>query len=97
MGTDQGLFRSQAPLSEVPDPRFARVENQPPLTQSRAIHVDRHGTVWIASIEEGLMLLKDGVFTVYTTKDGLLHNAVRGIVEDAAATCGWAPAAASTG
>ena len=26
---------------------------------------------------------QDGVFTVYTTKDGLLHNAVRGIVEDA--------------
>ena len=29
------------------------------------------------------MRLKDGAFTVYTTKDGLLHNAVRGIVEDA--------------
>jgi ligand-binding sensor domain-containing protein/signal transduction histidine kinase len=84
VGTDAGIYRSRAPLGEA-IPQFQRVENQPsPTIQARAMFVDRAGTLWIGSVMEGLVRYQGGAFTVYTTKDGLLHNAVRGIVEDRA-------------
>jgi ligand-binding sensor domain-containing protein/signal transduction histidine kinase len=84
VGTDFGLYRSREPLSDDRGmPRFVKVENQPtPAVQARSLYVDRAGTVWIASVREGLVRYRDGAFTVYTTRDGLLHDAVRGIRED---------------
>jgi ligand-binding sensor domain-containing protein/signal transduction histidine kinase len=82
VGTDAGVFRSRAALAAA-EPRFERVPNQPARTvQARAMYVDREGAVWIGSVLEGVARHADGVFTVYTTKDGLLHDAVRGIVQD---------------
>ena len=87
VATDGGLYRSTVPLGP-PDavfrPRFVPVENQPPVVQPRALYRDRRGAIWLATLEEGLMRYQDGVFTVYTTADGLLNGSVRGIAEDQA-------------
>jgi ligand-binding sensor domain-containing protein/signal transduction histidine kinase len=82
VGTDDGIYRSRAPLG-AGIPTFTRVENQPtPTIQARVMYVDPAGVLWIGSVGEGLVRYADGAFTVYTTKDGLLHNAVRGIQQD---------------
>ncbi len=47
-----------------------------------AIHEDRSGNLWYGTLEQGLLKLRDGVTTAYTTKDGLPHNSVRAIYED---------------
>ena len=83
VGSDAGIYRSQAPLATSAEPRFERVPNQPARTvQARAMFVDRDGAVWIGSVLEGVVRHQAGVFTVYTTRDGLLHDAVRGIIQD---------------
>jgi ligand-binding sensor domain-containing protein/signal transduction histidine kinase len=84
VGTDAGLYRSLGPLpADGTLPRFARVPDQPPpMLQARVMHLDDDGTFWIGASLEGLVRYRDSVFTTYTTKDGLLHNAVRGIVRD---------------
>lgn len=48
----------------------------------RAIHQDSDGILWFGSYGGGLVRLKDGNFTVYTTADGLFDNIVSQIVED---------------
>jgi ligand-binding sensor domain-containing protein/signal transduction histidine kinase len=87
VGTDVGLYRSLTPLDgeRVEIPRFAPVPDQPMARlQSRGMLVDRAGTVWIATVRNGLMAFRDGRFTVYTTRDGLLDDVVRGLREDGA-------------
>src|SRR5262249_19553180 len=39
-----------------------------------AVHRARHGAIWAGTISRGASRLKDGVFTTYTTKDGLASN-----------------------
>jgi PAS domain S-box-containing protein len=48
----------------------------------RVIHQDRDGAIWMGTNAEGLCRYKDGRFTTWTTKDGLPHDAVRGLDED---------------
>ena len=43
--------------------------------------LSRTGTLWIGG-REGLTSYKDGVFTTYTTKDGLPDNDVKAVLED---------------
>ena len=43
---------------------------------------DGEGNLWIRSEPDGLIRYRDGVFTTYTTADGLPHNNVRGFAVD---------------
>jgi ligand-binding sensor domain-containing protein/signal transduction histidine kinase len=45
---------------------------------------DRAGNLWVGTWDSGLYRLKDGKSTVYTTRDGLLHNVVWQVLEDQA-------------
>ena len=86
VGSDTGLYRSRAPLAQGP-PALVRVPDQPARTiETRVMFLDRDGALWIGAVLEGLVRYRDGAFTVFTTKDGLLHNAVRGIQQDRSGT-----------
>ena len=47
-----------------------------------AVYEARDGTVWAASLNDGVSALKGGHFTNYTTASGLPSNAVSSIVQD---------------
>ena len=55
--------------------------NSKGLTSNRfsTLFEDTDGTLWIGTIDGGLTRLSDGVFTTFTTADGLPHNAIRHI------------------
>ncbi|MEJ7710441.1 MAG: two-component regulator propeller domain-containing protein [Pyrinomonadaceae bacterium] len=42
----------------------------------------RDGSLWIGTLGGGLIRLKEGKFTSYTTQEGLLHDDVRTVYED---------------
>ena len=46
---------------------------------------DREGNLWIGTRGGGLNRFKDGIFSVYTTKDGLVSDGVQGLFIDRAA------------
>ena len=46
------------------------------------LYEDPEGTLWIGSQQGGLIRYRDGVFTSFTTADGLLDNQVGGILGD---------------
>lgn len=46
-----------------------------------ALYEDSTGRLWVGT-GRGLTCLKDGVFTTYTTKDGLINNSIRSFYED---------------
>ena len=48
----------------------------------RALHEDRDGALWIGTYDNGLMRLKNGKITDYTTGDGLFNDGVFRILED---------------
>jgi ligand-binding sensor domain-containing protein/signal transduction histidine kinase len=48
----------------------------------RALAADRHGSLWIGGDGGGLCRFRDGVFTTFTTEDGLPSNLIRVIHED---------------
>ncbi|HNJ40237.1 MAG TPA: two-component regulator propeller domain-containing protein, partial [Acidobacteriota bacterium] len=51
------------------------------LTSNRfsSLFEDTDGTLWIGTIDGGLTRLRDGVFTTFTTADGLPHNWIHNI------------------
>jgi ligand-binding sensor domain-containing protein/signal transduction histidine kinase len=46
-----------------------------------AVHLNRDGTVWAATLSGGVSKLKDGKFSNYTSANGLLSNSVASITE----------------
>jgi signal transduction histidine kinase/ligand-binding sensor domain-containing protein len=50
----------------------------------RAIHEDDEGTLWIGTADAGLVRLRDGRATRYTTATGLASNGVFAILDDGA-------------
>jgi signal transduction histidine kinase/CheY-like chemotaxis protein/ligand-binding sensor domain-containing protein len=46
------------------------------------LHVARDGSLWMTTNGNGLVHLKDGRFTGYTTQDGLSSNNLRSVFED---------------
>jgi signal transduction histidine kinase len=88
VGTDKGVYRSQAPVraGEVPaPPRFMRVEGQPsPPLVSRLMHAGSDGAIWVGTAQQGLARFQDGAVTTWSTRQGLLHDAVRGLEDDGA-------------
>src|SRR5262245_22515098 len=62
--------------------------NTPGITGNRftSLCESHDGDLWAAIEGGGVIRYHDGVFTAYTTKDGLLTNIVRRVDEDAAGT-----------
>jgi ligand-binding sensor domain-containing protein/signal transduction histidine kinase len=52
--------------------------------RTRVMFEDREGGLWLGTIDNGVEHFKDGVLTRYTTGDGLSHDHVRAIAQDAA-------------
>jgi ligand-binding sensor domain-containing protein len=79
LGTEEGLVRFDGIRFTVFDRR-----NTPQLNQKvvMALHEDHNGNLWIGTEGGGLIRLRDGQFTSFTTKAGLSNNAVYSISED---------------
>ena len=48
----------------------------------RVILGDQQGAVWIGTDLDGLIRYQNGQFTTFTQKDGLAHDAIRGLCQD---------------
>jgi signal transduction histidine kinase/ligand-binding sensor domain-containing protein len=48
----------------------------------RSLLVDRHGSLWIGTLDKGLYRIRDGRMEHFDTKDGLSGNAISQIFED---------------
>ncbi|MFQ5738997.1 MAG: two-component regulator propeller domain-containing protein, partial [Acidobacteriota bacterium] len=80
LGTQEGLVRFDGVQFTVYDKaNTAQIKKN----WVRTIHEDRKGNLWIGTYGGGLSRLRDGVFTTYTTQDGLSSNNVFAIDEDA--------------
>jgi signal transduction histidine kinase/ligand-binding sensor domain-containing protein len=55
-----------------------------------AVHESRDGTVWAASLNDGVTRLRDGRVTTYTATHGLASDTVGSIVDDAEGTTWFA-------
>ena len=92
-GTNEGAFRVKY------DPRCSgeacRVQFVPLPTESipqarvRVIFGDRDGAIWIGTDLDGLVRYQNGQSTTFTQKDGLGHDAVRGICQDKDGNLDW--------
>lgn len=47
-----------------------------------ALFEDREGTLWIGTADHGISRYRNGVFTSYTTEDGLPHSYAASFIED---------------
>src|ERR1019366_1494933 len=50
--------------------------------QIRSLLAERNGTLWIGTLEGGLTCLRDGKFTRFSAKDGMLSDSILNIVDD---------------
>jgi signal transduction histidine kinase/ligand-binding sensor domain-containing protein len=78
VGTEFGLcsFQGDAVTSYANEPSLAS-------HMVRAFYEDSDGVLWIGTYDAGLVRLKEGNFTSYTTREGLFNNGVFQILEDA--------------
>lgn len=83
LGMEEGLVRFDGF-----DFRVFRPENTPAFTTPwvTSLWPDADGTLWIGTAGGGLVRLRDGVFTAFTTGDGLPHLNVRGLHRDGRGT-----------
>jgi signal transduction histidine kinase len=77
----QGLYRITEMQAELIGTNHARG-----LAMACALHIDRDGTLWIGAFGGGLMRYKDGAFTLWTSKDGLIGDEILALAEDDAGT-----------
>jgi PAS domain S-box-containing protein len=79
LATEEGLVRFDGVKFTLFDK-----ENTPPLQANdiRALLVDRLDNLWIGTNGGGLTRYKDGVFTTFTTRDGLANDAILSLHED---------------
>jgi PAS domain S-box-containing protein len=75
LGTGQGVRCYDAGGRRVPLPGLEE--------ESKAILVDRHGTVWIGTTGRGLARYRDGVVSYLSRADGLAGDVVTALCEDA--------------
>jgi ligand-binding sensor domain-containing protein len=70
--------------------RVFNKSNTPGLTSNQfsyhALWEDRQGNLWMGTEDEGVVRYRAGIFTSYTTKEGLPSNAVLRVDEDGAGT-----------
>ncbi len=78
-GTELGLVRFDGTRFKVFD------QKNTPQLKSNLIYTlleDRQGNLWIGSAGGGLTRLQNGIFTTFTTKDGLSNDVVLSLFED---------------
>jgi PAS domain S-box-containing protein len=84
--TEDGLYRSARDQRNTAGQHiFERLDGGLDAIRhmsARVVLKARDGAVWIGTTLEGLIKYKEGRFTIYTTKDGLSSNAIRGLCED---------------
>jgi len=73
VGTDGGTLAFQGQFTN-PCVRITR--------DVRSVLEDRQGTLWFGTMKQGLVRLRQGEFSVFTTHDGLSHNSVWSLHED---------------
>jgi ligand-binding sensor domain-containing protein/serine phosphatase RsbU (regulator of sigma subunit) len=76
--TNAGLFRKN-PLTNQYE--VLNTENGLPHNNVMHLNTDREGNLWLAMYRAGLIRLKDGKFTNYTTQQGLASVSVSSIQE----------------
>ncbi len=86
IGTYEGLVRFNGVSFVVFDTR-----NTPALKSNSvwALHEDRHGTLWAATLGGGVARVRGGVFARYGVRDGLPSEYVWALAEDSEGTV-WA-------
>ena len=79
IGTQEGLARFDGAHFTI-----LETSNTPALKSNyiTGLLEDREGTLWIGTNGGGVCRFKDGVWTTYTTKEGLSNNIVRSLLED---------------
>ncbi len=81
IGTFNGLFRFDGVTFTYFDQQTAPGMKQAAGIGVKALCTSKDGSLWIGTNGRGLVRLKNGTFTLYTTKEGLSDNTVRSIVE----------------
>lgn len=81
IGTFNGLFRFDGVTFTFFDEQTAPGMKQTAGIGVKALYAGKDGSLWIGTNGRGLVHLKDGVFTIYTTKEGLSDNTIRAIIE----------------
>ncbi len=70
---NNGLFILRNEIVEKPD--FDPISN----TSIMALAIDTHGSIWVGTNGNGVVKIKNGVFTHYTTKNGLAGNVINAL------------------
>jgi signal transduction histidine kinase/ligand-binding sensor domain-containing protein/ActR/RegA family two-component response regulator len=78
IATEEGLMRFDGVRFTLFDSH-----NTPAIARDdmRTLLVDRTGTLWLGTQGRGVVRYKDGKFTAYSTKDGLVDGTVRALAE----------------
>lgn len=74
----EGLWRFSADRQQW---SIFHEENGLPNNVIESICFDREGNLWLGTYRNGLMLLTDGLFTVFSVHEGLPSNTITGIVK----------------
>ncbi|TAK65400.1 MAG: hypothetical protein EPO24_02590 [Bacteroidetes bacterium] len=79
LGTYGGLARFDGVKFKV----YNR-SNTPAMLSDRVLCLleDKKGTLWIGTEDGGVMTFREGMFSVFTTKDGIANNSVPDLVQD---------------
>lgn len=81
LGTFDGLFRFDGVTFTFFDQQTAPGMKQTAGIGVKSLYAAKDGSLWIGTNGRGLAHLKNGIFTIYTTKEGLSDNTIRAIVE----------------
>jgi ligand-binding sensor domain-containing protein len=81
IGTFSGLFRFDGTTITYFDQQTAPGMKQAAGIGVKALCAAKDGSLWIGTNGRGLLHLQNGVFTVYTTNEGLSDNTIRSIIE----------------
>jgi ligand-binding sensor domain-containing protein len=77
VGTDRGLVR----LAHGVMTRYASAENFSE-DEVRCLGEDTEGNIWAGTLTDGLYEYRDGRFTAFKTRDGLVDNGIRALLGD---------------
>ncbi|HLJ25765.1 MAG TPA: two-component regulator propeller domain-containing protein [Candidatus Angelobacter sp.] len=81
VGTFSGLFRFDGITFTFFDEQTAPGMKQAAGIGVKALYAGKDGSLWVGTNGRGLVHLKNGIFTIYTTNEGLSDNTIRSIIE----------------